>query len=179
MLLQTAVGIALLTNVSIESSWPKLVDTAPTAAGLSPINSSLINYFSLYFPAVFTDQTTVVGVPPVACSGVGCSAYFFPGGYQSISQFPGSSVPPVGDATGYIVYGAPGYQTEFSPVLNNSIVANESDCRIYGSFNATVLTDMGVLLNICILPCGSYMLAGISEPLNRNTDENRDGVYER
>jgi hypothetical protein len=157
--LNIALGLALLANVSIQTTWSNAVQSfSLLSAGLSPFNSSLAQTYPIssnfwsYYPSIFTDGTTVFSVPANSCSGANCFSYFFPGGANAIEPNPASQTAHP-EASGIVVYNTPGYQVEFYP-LSSSDSLSLTDCTIYGWNSGAV--------QICVKQSGNDLITGIS-----------------
>src|SRR5204863_125623 len=141
----------------------------PVYAGLAPVNpallslipASLMSTFSFAYSMGFiTDPWVVTGIPPKTCSGRDCSAVFLPGGLESVYLEPQEERDHANffnqqqsdDFTSVLVYDAPGYQVEFSPIESN-YTFNPEDCKTYGE-------TAGDGFYICFATRGPDLLAG-------------------
>ena len=159
-LLRGALGVVLLSNISFNSAYHG-VSLFPVTAGLSPINASIADQltsnlaavtFASYYRSLLLDNTHVIRIPPLSCSGDDCFSYFFPGGLDSIFPRPGS-YQQFPAATAYVVNDAPGYQIEFYPISSSDPQLITGDCQVFGTpFSA---------LQICIKKVDSNLIAGI------------------
>jgi hypothetical protein len=150
-LLRASLAIILLSNVSFETTYSGVYESTIIRAGLAPLNASIAKLSSLksevtpnfwwYFPSLMTDNSKVVSVPPVTCSGTSCLSYFLPGSVPLIVF--DSGLPQIGkdnftDATTFVVNMAPGYQIEYYPVTNDDPVLTIDDCQVYGTTAAAI-----------------------------------------
>ena len=159
-LLRGALGVVLLSNISFNSAYHG-VSLFPVTAGLSLINASIADQltsnlaavtFASYYRSILLDNTHVIRIPPLSCSGDDCFSYFLPGGLDSIFPRP-SSYQQFPAATAYVVNDAPGYQIEFYPISSSDPQLMTGDCQVFGTpFSA---------LQICIKKVDSNLIAGI------------------
>lgn len=156
-------------NVTFRNVYSSVSEKVPVYAGLAPINpavailapASLMTLFSITYSMGFiTDPRVVTGIPPKTCSGNDCSAVFLPGGLELVYLDPQEEFDntnffnqqELDDLTSILVYDAPGFQVEFSPVESNYTFDPE-DCKMYGE---TVRDGF----YICLASRGSDLLAG-------------------
>lgn len=156
----------MLSDISFKPTYEKVVDLPVLRAGLSPLNTSLVDIglfnatataeFWWYFPSLLTDSKSVKPVSPVNCSGEKCVSFFVPGTMRTIQLDP--AISPISrnnysDAVAYIQNDAPGYQVEFFPVQREeSRKFVLEDCRVFGTeFNA---------VQICLRKTNSSFVAG-------------------
>jgi hypothetical protein len=137
--------------------------------GLTPLlNSSLASlispavidvYFMEFTRTIITDSTFVVSVEPLNCSGKDCFPIFLPGGLGVVriqGEGPNSTLfsgLQVGGSTSVLIYDAPGYQLEFSPIENDFSFNTSTDCSMHGS-------STGEGLYFCMASSGTRLLAG-------------------
>lgn len=161
-------GILLLSDISFKSTYPAVYNFPIERAGLSALNTSLVDIigFNLtataelwfFFPALLSDSKRVSSVAPLDCSpGETCNSFFIPGSMDTIlldpSQ-PAISKDSYPKAISYIQNDAPGYQIDFRPIkLENDPPMSLDDCHLYGiSFMA---------IQICLKQVGTSFMAGI------------------
>lgn len=179
MLLRSVLGVALLSDVSFQSTYPNVHQFPIASAGLSPLNTSVVNTnnfnttatadFWWYFPAFLTDNRRVWPMPsPPNCFDAQCNSYFLPGSMSGVQLDP--NLPPIASsdypkAISWIQNDAPGYQFDFSPidrVKDPSMTLD--DCRVYG-------TDF-LAVQLCLKNADSSILAGtLLEDLADNSME--------
>jgi hypothetical protein len=163
---RAVLGILLLSDISFRSTYRGVTTFPIQAAGVAPLNTSVINtqYFNetataefwWYFPALLTDSKRVRAAIPLNCTTTDCISYFMPGSLSSVQLDP--SLPPITEnqypkAISYITNNAPGYQIDFQQidrVKDPNLMM--SDCRLYG-WQATAV-------QICLKTYGHSILAG-------------------
>ena len=159
-------GVLLLSDISFQSTYAGVTTFPIEAAGIAPLNTSVINTqffnqtataeFWWYFPALLTDNKRVRPTSPINCSTSDCLSYFMPGSLSSVVLDP--SLPPIPatqypKAISYITNNAPGYQIDFQKIDRvNDPNLMMSDCRLYG-WEATAI-------QICLKTDGHSILAG-------------------
>jgi len=168
VVLRMVLGILLLSDISFKSTYPEIHAFPVQRAGLSPLNSSLVNFpnfnvtatteFWWYFPALLTDVKRVRGVAPLNCTGADdeCLSYFVPGSMADISLDPSQPVLAANQfprATAYMQIDAPGYQLDFKRIDRvNDPYMTLLDCHVYGIPQ--------VAIQVCLKENGNELLAG-------------------
>jgi len=165
VLIRGTLGVILLSDISITTTYPEVYQSAVLRAGLGPLNATLTTLpgfssdstseFSWYYPAILTNTAIVTTIAPQTCSGNACQSYFLPGSISIIEYDP--TLPEIGkenytEANGLIVNDAPGYQIEYSKI-DGELVLDEGDCRLYGVPSAA--------LQICVRQNGTALIGGI------------------
>ncbi|KAI9770897.1 MAG: hypothetical protein M1840_002601 [Geoglossum simile] len=165
-------GVILISNITVKNVYsPNNDQKIQIVGGLTPIltesltgliSPSVINvYFMEFTRTIITDSTFVISVEPLSCSGKDCFPIFLPGGLDVVriqGEGPNSTLfsgLQVGDSTSVLIYDAPGYQLEFSPIENDFSFNTSADCSMHG--NST-----GDGLYFCIASNGTRLLAGWS-----------------
>ena len=148
-------------------------ETLGVFAGLTPLNASLLDHglvpisvLGTYFAAWVSSMTGVskfvFNIKPARCTE-NCTSIFLPGGLEGVRRLQrnlsgtllDSGVFVDGDSI--IVYDAPGYHLEFSP-LRESFSFNQSvDCFLEGQ-------SSGQGIYICVASDKEYLVAGKSPP---------------
>lgn len=158
-------GILLLSDVFIKATYPTVYEFPIASAGLSPLNTSIVNTFQFnetavvdfwwYFPAFLTDTKRAKPVASLdsSCTNDQCSSYFVPGSMASVQLDP--SVPVIAptdypNAYAWMQIDAPGYQLDFSPIAETNMTTD--DCRVFGISSCAV--------QICLANHGPSLQAG-------------------
>lgn len=165
-LLQFSLGWVLLSDVSFQRTYQTVHQFPVLQAGLSEMNSSLLQtqYFNFtatdifwwYFPSILDDTKISTSVAPLSCSGNFCRSFYFPGPISTIlfdPTLPNITSSEYSEATSYIQEDAPGYQLEFYPIDEADPVLTIDDCRVYG---VSVFA-----FQICLKKTNSSLLVGI------------------
>lgn len=168
-LIRALLGVLLLSDVSFKATYRDLQEFPVLQAGLTAMNTSLVNdpdfqffatgNFWWHFPSMMSYSYPVT---PINCPdpSVNCQAYYFPGPL-SLIKFPhGEAIVSKTDspaATTLIEKNAPGFQIEFEPKDDakdpNFTLA---DCRVFG-------IPM-LAIQVCLKESNDSFIAGILPP---------------
>ena len=153
------VGIVLLADVSINSTWQPIQTQSITGFGLGLINTTLASpanlpVFWAWFYSVLVSPNYSLTLPPNStCSGIQCASYYLPGSLTNITLDKPASLSE--NPAAFIVKNSTGYQIDFWPIEEFSDL-NDATCEVYrsasGSNSAAVL--------ICLKKSGTDILAG-------------------
>jgi hypothetical protein len=149
------VGIALLSNISVVSSWRSVEIININASGLSPINASIAQYLdpSEYWNWIWSlleSPDYVFPISPTRCSlDINCQSYYFPGSHidPPMDAFTNHT-----EGTLFIVDNSIGYLLEYYPPLSTDQIDHTAECGTYG-------TD-SFAFHICLQQADSDLLAG-------------------
>jgi len=147
VVLRVALSVLLLSDFSIEPSFPEVYQSHVLEAGLSPINTSLtISYdfndlalspFWLYFNTILSDARNVRAVDPLNCAPRdACQAFFLPGTPAKLVTDPSQPVLTTENyttAVSVVQHDAPGYQLDFLPIEGDIPPMLLTDCHLYGT----------------------------------------------
>lgn len=168
-LLRCALGVLLLSDVSFESTYQTVHQFPVLQAGLSDLNTTLIqlpelnlnstatSLFWWYYPSLLADGKLSRPVSPLSCSGEACTSFFLPGALSTVvfePDMPNITEVDYPTATTFIQNDAPGYQIDFYPVDENDPPLTLNDCRIFG-----ITTNA---IQICLKMTDASFLAGTS-----------------
>jgi hypothetical protein len=144
-------------------------ETMPVYAGLAALNASLLDnglvpiavldtYFSSWVSSMNGVAKFAIDIKPARCT-VNCTSIFLPGGVEGVRRLQrnlsgtllDSGVFESGDAI--VVYDAPGYHLEYSPLRDSFSFNQSSDCFLEGQSN-----NQGIY--ICVAADEEYLATG-------------------
>ena len=104
------------------------------------------------------DTRFATSISPLTChSGSNCTSFFLPGGAELARPIHGNTTlfgtQVWDDSTALLVYQAPGYQLEFSPIKDSFEFNTSTDCHTNG-------LTVGDGLHTCIASDGNKLVAG-------------------
>lgn len=160
--LHAVVGVILLADVSINSTWLPIRTLSLTGFGLGRIDTTLASsanlpvFWAWFYSVLVSPNYSLILPPNRECSGIQCASYYFPGSLAKVTLDTPVGLPK--NPAAFIVKNSTGYQIDFSPVdefsdLNNAI------CEVYGSESES--KSAAVL--VCLKKSGTDLLAG--EPI--------------
>ena len=173
MFIRAGLGVVLLSDVSFKSTYREVQTFPVIQAGLSSMNTSLLqnpsfaqiatSNFWWHFPAMMSYSFPI---SPVTCAGADCQSFYFPGPIGAVIFPPNAteiSSKDSPEAGSLIEKNAPGYQIEFgSQYLPDDLPLSLDDCRVFGIPFMAVQLCLKTASNLSIV-------AGTTSPMNTLT----------
>jgi hypothetical protein len=135
-----------------------LLAVLPIALGsIIPVDDADALVVALSY-GLLLDTRFATPISPLKCSGRNCTSFFLPGGVELARPIDHQSTTLFGtqvwdDSTAIVIYQAPGYQVEFSPIENGFKFNTTTDCHTHG-------LTVGDGLYICIASHENKLVAG-------------------
>ena len=166
VLIRSGLGIILLVDVDVKSTYIPTTPGSTIIAGLGTFNASLAPPFYSALPLDFllnidgilgdSGRVSSVSSSRSECSNtsVECWSGKLPGGIDSVIPDPVQSSLNTNGGNTYIVESAPGYEVDFFPLEGGNLTVDiAADCRVYAS--------LLVAFQICVRGIDNDLMIGI------------------